>query len=120
MNADALDRAMVDGDEHRRQALARYRRGQVGAPSVDAPLRARENFRTAVRVVGCCHLSGLLNAAASCRTGLYGSSRTGSKSHLACLMHGGGTLVFPIPSRRLLRHTLLPIALRPSRSCLLR
>src|SRR6202162_5075710 len=26
-------------------------------PSVDAPLQARENFR--LRVVGCCHLSGL-------------------------------------------------------------
>jgi hypothetical protein len=45
MDADAFDRAVVDGDEHRRLALAGDGRGQVGAPSVDAPLRARENFR---------------------------------------------------------------------------
>src|SRR5690349_24747753 len=32
VDADALDRAMVDRNEHRRRALARYRRGQIGAP----------------------------------------------------------------------------------------
>ena len=28
-------------------------------PSVDAPLQARENVGVVLRVVGCCHLSGL-------------------------------------------------------------
>jgi len=32
MNADALRRAVIDGDEHRGLTLARHDRGQVGAP----------------------------------------------------------------------------------------
>jgi hypothetical protein len=38
MNADALGRAMVDRDEHRRLALADHHRGQVGAPHDIDPL----------------------------------------------------------------------------------
>ena len=58
------------------------------APSVDAPLRARKNFRI------CWARSRMLPSVRPLMrqrvaAGLYGSSRTGSKSHAACLMHGG-------------------------------
>src|SRR4051812_47052411 len=114
MDADAFGGAVVHSHEHRRLAFAGDRRGQVGAPSVDAPLRARENFRIAVRVVGCCHLPAS-DAAASCRRPVW---EFADRFQITCgvLDARWGTLVFPIPSRRLLRHTLLPIALRLSRS----
>jgi hypothetical protein len=37
VNAHALGRAVIDGDEHGSLTLAGHDRGQVGAPSVDAP-----------------------------------------------------------------------------------
>src|SRR3954454_20928298 len=42
VDADALGRAVVDGDEHRRLALAGHHRGQIGPPhQVDSPGRDR-------------------------------------------------------------------------------
>jgi hypothetical protein len=38
MNADALGRAVIDGDEHGSLPLARHDRGQVGAPHRIHPL----------------------------------------------------------------------------------
>ena len=39
VNADALGRAVIDGDEHGSLALARHDRGQVGAPHRHPPAR---------------------------------------------------------------------------------
>ena len=57
-------------------------------------------------VVGCCHLSGLSDAA-MIAAGPYGSSRTGTTSLTRADEARWINLVLPIPSRRLLCHTLL-------------
>ena len=40
MDADALGRAVVDGDEYRGLALAGHHRGQVGPPTSGRPARS--------------------------------------------------------------------------------
>src|SRR3954463_9553977 len=61
------------------------------------------------RVVGCCHLSGLLrgHGPPACMGVRGAGPDQGSVLEVRCC-----SLVVPIPSRRLLRHVLLPLALR--------
>jgi|SRR6516162_1578810 len=67
-----------------------------------------------LRVVGCCHLSGLMRQEDSRRPVWEFADRV----HLtqSVLEAQWKALVVPAPSRRLLRHTLLPLALTSSRS----
>src|SRR5262249_24990400 len=52
------------------------------------PSRQERTLGWLLRVVGCCHLSGL-GCGRNTAAGLYGSSRTGSRSPKACSKHGG-------------------------------
>jgi hypothetical protein len=49
----------VGNVDRSRSATPRRRIVQDRLPSVDAPFQARENVGLLLRVVGCCHLSGL-------------------------------------------------------------
>src|SRR5215471_14045619 len=52
------------------------------------PFRQGKTLGSLLRVVGCCHLSGL-RCGKNTAAGLYGSSRTGSRSPEACSKHSG-------------------------------
>src|SRR6516165_6221108 len=52
------------------------------------PFRQGKTLGSLLRVVGCCHLSGL-RCGRNTAAGLYGSSRTGSRSPKACSKHSG-------------------------------
>src|ERR1700747_676879 len=52
------------------------------------PFRQGKTLGSLLRVVGCCHLSGL-RCGRNTAAGLYGSSRTGSRSPEACSKHSG-------------------------------
>ena len=52
------------------------------------PFRQGKTLGSLLRVVGCCHLSGL-RCGRNTAAGLYGSSRTGSRSLEACSKHSG-------------------------------
>src|SRR5215468_7050461 len=52
------------------------------------PSRQGKTLGSLLRVVGCCHLSGL-GCGRKTAAGLYGSSRTGSRSPEACSKHSG-------------------------------
>src|ERR1700758_4171923 len=52
------------------------------------PFRQGKTLGSLLRVVGCCHLSGL-RCGRKTAAGLYGRSRTGSRSTEACSKHSG-------------------------------
>jgi hypothetical protein len=79
------------------------------------PSRQGKTLGSLLRVVGCCHLSGLgMRQDDSRRPGWEFADWV----HItrSVLEAQWKALVVPAPSRRLLRHTLLPLALTSSRS----
>src|ERR1700749_4387914 len=88
---------------------------QVGFPSVDAPFQARENVGVVVargRMLS--SVRPLMRQEDSRRPVWEFADRVQiTRSVLEALWQA---LVVPAPSRRLLRHTLLPLALTSSRS----
>src|SRR6478672_3829911 len=63
-------------------------RGMTAIHLWTPPFRQGKTLGSLLRVVGCCHLSGL-RCGRKTAAGLYGSSRTGSRSPKACSKHCG-------------------------------
>jgi len=66
----------------------RRRRRMTGFHLWTPPSGQGKTLGSLLRVVGCCHLSGL-GCGSNTAAGLYGSSRTGSRSPKACSKHSG-------------------------------
>src|SRR5215831_6146818 len=78
---------------YRRNSSAQRRRPDVSRRRTayhlwTPPSRQGKTLGSLLRVVGCCHLSGL-GCGRKTAAGLYGSSRTGSRSPKACSKHSG-------------------------------
>ena len=109
--------AVVDGASHR-EAAARFGVGvasvsrwralvrENGDPHVwTPPSGASRIFEHVLRVIGCCHVSGLQDAAGSYAAGPYGSSKARSTSLERAQDAPAVGLVLLTPSHRRLRHT---------------
>jgi hypothetical protein len=98
-----------------RMMIASVAPGRVGFPSVDAPFQARENVGVVVargRMLS--SVRPLMRQEDSRRPVWEFADRVQiTQSVLEALWKA---LVIPAPSRRLLRHTLLPLTLTSSRS----
>src|SRR6516162_5967943 len=79
------------------------------------PFRQGKTLGSLLRVVGCCHLSGLGLRQEDSRRPVWEFADRVQITH-SVLEAQWKALVVPAPSHRLLRHTLLPLALTSSRS----
>jgi hypothetical protein len=79
------------------------------------PFRQGKTLGSLLGVVGCCHRSGLWMRQEDSRRPVWEFADRVQITQ-SVLQAQWKALVVPAPSRRLLRHTLLPIALTSSRS----